>query len=354
MMTDAPPLGLKRMYTLLQRSRRLAPVVADSPTFLEISGYPQYESVCSNLLAFFFDPEGPHKLGPLFLAALLKEDKPNFGRVSVKREVRVSAEARIDLLIACDSRLVVIENKIFHEVRNPFEEYSAFADHQGEGRNLDKILLVLKEPNVAPGFGFRVLSYASFLEEVRRRLEAYSGEADARYRVLLFEFLNTMDKLPKVRSNMTPEHLKFFRETQGDLDKLLESVVQFKKELRNKVSELALLIDSTKYKNVDQSIWQEEKWVDCTLVHDIRLRDKAVVGVDAAVSAGGWTISVFLRRGGDMHQLKRLLKKLQIPFGIDERLTLPQRFGYDEPLTSVQAILQPVVDKIAGAAKLSA
>src|ERR1039457_3682431 len=102
-------LDLERMNALLQRSKGLPDVNADAPTFLEISGYPHYESVCSNLLKFFFNPAGPHKLGPLFLAALLNEDKPNFGRVTIDREVMVPpSNARIDLLISCESHVVVI------------------------------------------------------------------------------------------------------------------------------------------------------------------------------------------------------------------------------------------------------
>lgn len=40
-------------------------------TFMEIAGYPHYENACSNFLAFFFDPEGPHGLGNLFLHSLM-------------------------------------------------------------------------------------------------------------------------------------------------------------------------------------------------------------------------------------------------------------------------------------------
>ena len=42
------------------------------PTFMEVAGYPHYENVCSNILAFFFDPSKPHGLGTLFLDALAR------------------------------------------------------------------------------------------------------------------------------------------------------------------------------------------------------------------------------------------------------------------------------------------
>jgi PD-(D/E)XK nuclease superfamily len=102
-------------------------------TFMEIGGYPHYENVCSNFLAFFFDPEGPHGLGSLFLDALVGAvgvegvEEGLGGNVSVEREVFTGAGNRIDLLIKSDSHAVLIENKIFAAVANPFEDYAASA-----------------------------------------------------------------------------------------------------------------------------------------------------------------------------------------------------------------------------------
>jgi hypothetical protein len=45
------------------------------PTFMEISQYPHYENVSSNILAFFLDPSNPHGLGSLCLDALLEVTK---------------------------------------------------------------------------------------------------------------------------------------------------------------------------------------------------------------------------------------------------------------------------------------
>jgi hypothetical protein len=343
------------MKALLQRSTGLPPVKENRPTFLEISGYPHYESVCSNLLKFFFDPAGPHKLGPLFLSALLKDDKPNFGRVYVEREVIIpSSDARIDLLISCEPYLVVIENKIFHEVSNPFAKYAAYADTRADGRIVKKFLLVLKAPDVAPGYEFQELTYASFQNEVYQRLKEYPGEPDPHYQILMYEFFNTIQKLQKAHSIMTPEHLKFFSEDKDHIDNLLESVDQFKQELRDKVTELASLMRSSKYAR--QSKWNKGPYVYDTLVHDIRLGNNVEVAVDATITAAGWDISVIRRRGLDPYQLKALLKNLQISFESESedgnRLILPQRFSYDEPLTSVQAALQPVIDKISQSTNL--
>ena len=359
MLTGSPVLDVKHMNALLQRSRGLSPVRKDDrPTFLEVSGYPNYESVCSNLLRFFFDPAEPHNLGTLFLSALLKEDKLNYGRVSVKREVIVTSSrsnARIDLLISCESCLVVIENKIFHGVCNPFEEYAAFAERRANGRRVEKFLLVIKEPNDAPGFGFCVLTHDAFLKEVHKRLGEFSSVADAHYQVLLFEFINTMHNLQKARSTMKPEHLKFLREAKGEINKMLEFTDEFKKELRSRVLELVSCTEWRKYDNVKQfPPYNEEPGLYDILVHQIRLEDKVTVAVDATITAEGWEISVLpLSPSLDRCWLNHLLEKLQINFESEdgERLIL-QRLGYDEPLTCVQAVLLPVIDKIAQSTNL--
>ena len=56
---------------LLDRLQKLPRRVERPRTFMEIGGYAHSENVCSNLLAFFFDPGAPHGLGSLFLDALL-------------------------------------------------------------------------------------------------------------------------------------------------------------------------------------------------------------------------------------------------------------------------------------------
>ena len=55
--------GLTGSDASLRRVKELPNRVARPQTFMEIGGYPHYENVCSNFLAFFVDPEGPHGLG---------------------------------------------------------------------------------------------------------------------------------------------------------------------------------------------------------------------------------------------------------------------------------------------------
>ena len=118
--------------SLLDEFKKVPGRISRPQTFMEIGGYPHYENVCSNFLAFFFDPEGPHGLGSLFLNALAGSvgiegvEGGLEGNVSVEREVSTEAGNRIDILIRSDSNAVLIENKIFAAVANPFEDYAAY------------------------------------------------------------------------------------------------------------------------------------------------------------------------------------------------------------------------------------
>ena len=98
--------------------QRVPPRPERPPTFMEISRYPHYENVCSNILAFFFDPSEPHGLGTLFLDALAKvgcikePDWTTGAHVQVDREEATSSGNRIDLLIRSHSHAILIENTL--------------------------------------------------------------------------------------------------------------------------------------------------------------------------------------------------------------------------------------------------
>jgi PD-(D/E)XK nuclease superfamily len=105
--------------SLLDDFQKLPGRVERPRTFMEIAGYPHYENVCSNILAFFMDPEESHGFGPLVLDALTSigngaETERMIGAsVSVDREVVTSKGNKIDLLITSDNHVVLIENKIY-------------------------------------------------------------------------------------------------------------------------------------------------------------------------------------------------------------------------------------------------
>lgn len=73
---------------------------------MEIAGYPPYENVCSNVLAFFFDPSNPHGLGTLCLDAVAQvggitdQGETISSNVQIDREKRTNTGNFIDILIS--------------------------------------------------------------------------------------------------------------------------------------------------------------------------------------------------------------------------------------------------------------
>jgi PD-(D/E)XK nuclease superfamily len=189
--------------TLLDDFRALPGRVERPRTFMEIAGYPHYENACSNILAFFMDPEESHGLGTLVLDALASAgkiaaaDEGVGGGVSVEREVSTDDGNRIDILITSDEHAVLIENKIYAGAINPFDDYADYLDRIAVDRKKHKLLIILYPINEGSEWGFMNLTHKVFVEQIRSLLGHYVSSADARYLTIFLDFLNTLENLQR-------------------------------------------------------------------------------------------------------------------------------------------------------------
>ena len=122
----------EKLDNLMAKLKKLPPLEVRLPTFLEITEFPHYENVCSNILKFYFDSNQPHGLNNLLLKSLfqlLNQDIYNIESVrKIKREEITNTQKRIDLLIELDSTVILIENKINHFLTdNQLKEYYDYA-----------------------------------------------------------------------------------------------------------------------------------------------------------------------------------------------------------------------------------
>ena len=105
---------------------------------MDIAGFPQWENVYSNILAFFLDTGEAHRFGSLFIQSILaayqdkcpdawpgKDLRPDidFETEKVEREAATATGKRIDLLVECSEFVVCIENKIWSGLHNELGEY---------------------------------------------------------------------------------------------------------------------------------------------------------------------------------------------------------------------------------------
>ena len=344
-----------RFDNLLDEFHKLPPRTERLPTFLEIAGCKHKENVCSDILAFFCDPGKPHGLGALFLKALaqvggIQNQETMTSDVSVGREVTTKAGNQIDLLIQSDSHAILIENKIWASIDNPFCDYAAHLDSLKKAHQY-KFLLTLKTHREDVGHGFKNITHEQLVKEILGLLGDYVAGADTRYLTLMLDFLNTLDNLQR-GTVMDQEFLDFLASRRNNVEAFLKEIKEFRDDLRTKVRGLKGLIDVEADCNVKQILWRDDGLFDI-LGHNITLSsfDGKVV-VDTVISPGGWEIHFFVRghRDRDRAELRKLLERLGIPFDDDEkskRYILKERFNYAKDLGQIASEVRKVVHKLA-------
>ena len=141
-------------------------------TFMEISGFPHYENVCSNILSFYFNSQEEHglenKVIIAFINALEKKKEVklrdiNLDTFKIFREYTTLKGNRIDIVLQNEDIVIGIENKIKAAVYNDLKDYSDTLE--SINKNCIKILLTLhNEEEIANKFGFINITYNDFFE----------------------------------------------------------------------------------------------------------------------------------------------------------------------------------------------
>jgi hypothetical protein len=317
--------------------------IPDSPktrTFMQISGYPHYENVCSNILEFFFDPENEHGLGNLFINALLAACRcDSYGvidKVNVEREVLCSNNKRLDIVLETEEYVIGIENKIWHHAEfNPFETYKCLIDERaGNKKKAIYIILSLKkEANVGIEHDFKNVLYGDFWDQIKSRLGFHTVNAHSKYLIYLKDFMQTIEEL-QGSDMQNQEIMDFFKENYIAVEQVIERYNNYKKYLNNKILILKeeVNIDCP---NVNQWIFAKSN-----LVHDFSING-GTIAMDSWVDPGGWEISLFLRQGEIHETFNKLIDYLKNKLPI-ENLRIDGKRYFIEQL-SVDAD----IDKIA-------
>lgn len=167
------------------------------PTIFEISKFPHYENVASNILAFYLSPTEVHGFGGLFLETLfflLDEKTLDFKNqnVVVKREYRTQANGRIDIVVVGDDFTVAIENKIYHTLENDLNDYSnSISKIKSKGNFISKKhKVLLSKFKELPSAGFKNILYDDLLYEIESRIKLINHEHN-KYFTYLRDFIQT-------------------------------------------------------------------------------------------------------------------------------------------------------------------
>lgn len=213
----------------------LPPIPPSRPSSIyDIAGFPRWENVNSNVLAYYLDEKEDHGFGRLFLDSLLglirkknsdQYDKTEWtGDYSVYREYGVSNRKRIDILVKEDSDqsqwAVIIENKIDAVLHNDLDCY-----YQAITSRTKHLVVLSIEPTTLNQEDYIAITHQKLVEAVERNIPHYWRDTDNRNLVLLQDYISHMRSFypdPEYVQQMK-ETLQFFQENRIQLKELRQA-----------------------------------------------------------------------------------------------------------------------------------
>jgi hypothetical protein len=291
-------------YLELIREFESLPKIVRSESIFEIAGYPHYENVASNILAFFLNPNNEHGLGQLILSSLLNlaaADETNQRNVQVSREVYTINGGRLDILIETDNYLIGIENKIYHYLANDLEDYSNSLDEWAKRNQLSVVKIILGIRKEQGSFGFICITYEELFSKVKERLGSYATTSSQKWILYLIDFMSTIEKL-KGDDMEFNENDKFFIENEDRINLLVNARSSFLSKLNSKVRKLQ--------EEIEKPDACEKQWIynKSCLVHDFNLSGNSIA-FDLNLSPTGWELQLFGRNHPSNNYVTQLVSK---------------------------------------------
>jgi hypothetical protein len=315
-------LAIEQITDLFTGLGKLPKVVNREPTFMEIAGYPHFENVCSNILAFYLQPNNNHGFGTLFLdvlATLINEEIVTDGQdVDVRREEITKNEKRIDLVIESDDYIIGIENKVDAELNNPFCDYSKHLKLLSEGyKKIYKILLSSRSVQPSSKLcGFYPISYEPFFLKVLANIDSYSLAVNEPHTTFLRDFIRTMQNLRQT-TMLDQQRLEYFRNNQQNITALLNEVDYLRKDMRMKTQQLkdaVTLKDICNY-SIASGLWKSSRNLIDVNWYIIKIDDSFWLQLDLLLTPSGWKIQFFNGNGkGSRDQVREWLKERDVEF----------------------------------------
>jgi hypothetical protein len=294
-------LSIEQITDLFTGLGKLPQAVNREPTFMEIAGYPHFENVCSNILAFYLQPINNHGFGTLFLevlATLIDEEIVIDGQnVEVRREELTKKGNRIDLVIKSDNYIFGIENKIYAAPYNPFDDYAEHLELLSDGHKVSKILLSLRSVQPSPQLhGFYPISYEIFLQKVLANIGSCFMTAHEPHITFLRDFIQTLQNLQEVTA-MDLQRLEYFQKNQQHISTLLNEVDGLRKDMRKKVNQLKAAVTFEDIYPIQSGLWRSSKDLIDVIWYTVKIDDTLWIQFDVYLTPTGWKIHFWNRKG---------------------------------------------------------
>ena len=337
-------------------------------TFLEISGYPHYENVCSNILKFYLEPNNEHGLKDLILNSLVQlADKDfkidcDFEQVEVHRELQTLAGNRLDLLIETENYVIGIENKIYHFLNNDLNDYSQTVLSycgQNDKKPINIILSLYKlssqqDIEKARADNFINITYENLFSNIKKNIGSYLSHSNPTYSIYLTDFMKSIQNLkPATMENKVLWN--FFRDNSEIVQELTDKFSEYKNFVFSKTDKLKEFLPKEEFAPtaIKQWIWDGRKEdEDCiALVHDYKILEFEI-SVDSSIDMNGWRIELFGRnQASNDYMFNKMcadINFLQKPFDQyekNERLII-ERFETEIELEKVATTLKDLLTRI--------
>jgi hypothetical protein len=291
---------------------RAQPETRSSRTFMDISGYPHYENVCTNILAFYFDPDEEHGLKDLLICAFLRiagvDGKPSIGKVTILPQCETAKHNFIDLIIDSESFTIGIENKIHHWLANDLEDYSETVERVGNNKDIviKAVLGLLRvQNNALLKCGFRSYTYGELWQEVRVMLGHYIAQANVRWVTFLVDFMQNTTNLAGENMELKKSD-KFFVEYDEAIEKMMAERSAFFERLYRRVG---MVFNEIGKLDEVRAPSRAFVWKRACIALELNFKDMPPIVFDLDISPKGWRLTLFGRNPKSEAYLSQLVRQ---------------------------------------------
>ena len=300
---------------LLSEFKKL-PATKRELTLLQVAGYPHYENVCSNILAFYLDPEEEHGLGDLLLQSILGLVSPDnstlntITEAAVHREWLTKQNKRIDLVVEFSGGILAIENKVYHHLDNDLAHYAKdlanrydkdINSEEYESPKFHNALLSPNTYNQAHEGGFKSITYHEVWDAVEQQLGTKLHQASPKWITFLTDFIQTSRNFSNIKTMKLDDTDHFIINNQADINELIKAQDSLNNQFRDVISQLSSIINDPDSESSDlnfTSLLSDGKtWIHAKrcLVFDLKHDEGHRIAIDLCLSVAGWEFQLFAR-----------------------------------------------------------
>ena len=309
-------------------------------TFMDISGYPHYENVCSNILAFYFNPLEEHNLNNLVINSFIKvlisknyniEVIKENEKLEIEREYTTIKGNRIDIVIQNNDFVIGIENKIDASVYNDLEDYSETLNKLNS--NSIKVLLSLYDnSSKIDNSEFINITYQEFFRQLKTDL--LNNQDNNKWLIFLKEFIQNLENY-EGEVEMEEEVLNWLKDNKEKLEELDKIKEIANKSIERKVNELKSLLEN-KLAISFIRIWKGNNEMVCYIDSPKKYH------IDANLTPAGWKVGLFAWTVGKNNEIQQILRNSNYDL-IEDDGSHRILYKYDFN-TSLDVIIEKVIE----------